>query len=463
MGKILLIISIIFSLKNIFIKNTDDDTKNLQTLLNQKNIVEFPANTTYKINGTLYLKNGQKILGNHATIIQTAPGKPIFDCVGKKDISISQINLKGYGNDYSPTSSSPSVGILCFGAENVKICDNNFYNFSYSPASGLRKVKNVLFENNYCEGIGLNNPKYYQKDVTGITLGGEDIRILNNRITNSSQGIMIAEGSKNITIKDNQIYNLPLEHGIYVDASCSDIIIENNKITKVNGSGIKIQNRSKKIPPGISKNILIKNNTVSDTGLGDGILFNNTEGNEVYAENVTITGNILKNIGQDGINIRFSKNSKVLDNQILTSKRSGIYLKENYNLTIYKNTIENIQQNGIFDEGSGTNIVMDSNTITNIGLAGNDKNGLSSGIFIQSGNNRQIVNNYLKGNPKYTQYSLYIPDGDQKTIIIKNNKFIGARDSGARFSEGKVKFKEFTGNQFDSQVSGSKILNQPNQ
>ncbi len=84
MGKILLIISIIFSLKNIFIKNTDDDTKNLQTLLNQKNIVEFPANTTYKINGTLYLKNGQKILGNHATIIQTAPGKPIFDCVGKK-------------------------------------------------------------------------------------------------------------------------------------------------------------------------------------------------------------------------------------------------------------------------------------------------------------------------------------------------------------------------------------------
>jgi hypothetical protein len=92
-------------------------------------------------------------------------------------------------------------------------------------------------------------------------------------------------------------------------------------------------------------------------------------------------------------------------------------LKENYNLTIYKNTIENIQQNGIFDEGSGTNIVMDSNTITNIGLAGNDKNGLSSGIFIQSGNNRQIVNNYLKGNPKYTQYSLYIPDGS------KNNNY----------------------------------------
>ncbi|SFN12058.1 parallel beta-helix repeat (two copies) [Chryseobacterium oleae] len=460
MAKILLLLSLLLSVESIFIKEYEDDSKYLQALLDEKSVVEFPLNKTFKIKGTLYLKDGHKLIGNHIIIIQTQAGKPIFDCVGKKNISISGFNLKGLGNDYTPTSSSLSVGIYCFGAENVIIKENNFYNFSYSPVSGLRKVKNILFENNYCEGIGLNDSRYYQKDVTGITLGGDGIRIINNKITNSSQGIMIAEGSKNIVIKENQIYNLPLEHGIYVDASCSDIIIENNKITNVKGSGIKIQNRSKKIP-GISKNILVKNNTISDTGIGDGILVNNSEGNEVYAEDVLITGNILKNIGQDGINIRFSKSAKVLENKIFNAKRSGIYLKENYDLTVYKNTVQDIQQNGIFDEGSGSNINIDSNVITNIGLEGNDKNGLSSGIFIQGGSNREIVNNYIKGDPKYTQYSLYIPYGDQKTITIKNNRFIGAREFGARFSDNKVKFKEFTGNQFGSKLSGSKTFNQP--
>ncbi|MDR6404752.1 MULTISPECIES: right-handed parallel beta-helix repeat-containing protein [Chryseobacterium] len=459
--KFLLVVSILLSLQHKCVNSFDDDTKYLQTLFNDKTQIEFPPNKTYKIKGTLYLKNNHKLLGNGTNIIQMLPGKPIFDCANKENILISGMNLKGYGNDYLPTSSSLAVGIYCFGAKNLIIRQNNFYNFSYSPVSGLRKVKNVLFENNYCEGPGLNNSKYYQKDMSGITLGGDEISIINNRITNSSQGIIIAEGSKGIIIKNNQIFDLPLEHGIYVDASCSNVTIDNNKITNVKGSGIKVQNRNKSIPPGICNEITIKNNTVTNTGTGDGILIINTEGNEVYAENVLIQSNILNNIGQDGINVRVSRNTKVIDNQINNSKRSGIYLKDNYDLVIYKNMIKNIRQNGIFDEGSGSNINIDSNIITNIGLEGKDENGLSSGIFIQGGGNRRIINNYVKGSPEYTQYSLYIPYGDQNTIIIKNNKFIGARESGARFSDKKVKFKEFTNNEFSSKLGGAKIFNQP--
>jgi parallel beta-helix repeat protein len=459
--KILMVLLVLFSLECVFANITEDDTKYLQTLLNGRNQVEFSSDKIYKIKGTLYLKNNQTLIGNGTTIIQLLPGKPIFDCAEKENISITGLILKGYGNDYSPTSSSPAVGIYCFGTKNLIIKKNNFYNFSYSPISGLRNVNNVLVENNYCEGPGINNPKYYQKDMAAIVLGGKEINIINNRITNSSQGIIIAEGSNKVVIKTNQIFNLPLEHGIYVDTSCSDITIEDNQITNVNGTGIKIQNRNRIIASGISKNIIIRSNTISDTRLGDGILIINTEGNEVYAEGVTIENNIIKNIGQDGVSIRVSKNSKVLENQIQNTKRAGIYLKDNYELIVYKNRIEDTKQNGIFDEGSGKNINIDSNIIINSGIEGNDKNGLSSGIFIQNGENRTVINNYVKGNPKYTQYALYIPYGNQNTMVIKNNKFIGARDFGARFSEEKTKFKEFTDNQFDSKLSGTKTLNQP--
>jgi len=459
--KIICTLLIFLISESILAAGFDDDTKYLQTLLYGKNRVEFPSDKIYTIKGTLYLKDNQTIIGNGTTIIQSLPGSPIFDCAQKENISITGIILKGYGNDYIPTSSSLAVGIYCLGTKNLTIKQNNFFNFSYSPISGLRNVKNILFENNYCEGPGLNNAENYQKDMTGIALGGEEIKIINNRITNSSQGIIIAEGSNKVILKNNQIFNLPLEHGIYIDTSCSNITIENNRITNVKGSGIKIQNRNKIIGFGISKNIIIKNNSVSNTELGDGILVTNTEGSEVYAENVLIESNTIKNTGQDGINMRVSKNSKVSGNKIQNTKRAGIYLKDNHNLTIYQNRIEDTKQNGIFDEGSGKNISIDNNIIINTGIEGIDKNGLSSGIFIQNGENRSITNNYVQGNPKYTQYALYIPYGNQNTMILKNNKFIGARDSGARFSEKKTKFKEFAGNQFDSKLSGSKNLNQP--
>ena len=436
-----------------------DDLQKLQLIVDNSDHIVFIPKNAYNIYGRLYLKNNQNIIGNGATIFQKKANTPIFDCKDKSNIKISDINFVGYRNDYKPTSSSVAVGIYCWGANNISIKGNNFTGFSYSPIAGLRNTFGITVENNTFLGTGLFDDRFYQKDHTGITLGGENIIIRNNEISNSSQGIIIAEGSENIEITNNHIFDLPLEHGIYVDYGCSEVLIKNNRIENVIGSGIKVQNRN--FAMARSENITIADNTIIGTKIGDGILVNNSEGNLLYANNVLIENNTVKDIGQHGINVRFTKKATVKNNTILDVLHCGIYLKENYDLLLENNILKNMGENGIFDEGSGERIVISKNIITNPGSNGTDKNGLSSGIFIGTGGNREILINKVKGQKDKMQYALYIAEGDQKSISIEGNDFSGARDYGIRLNSNKTKLKKFENNTVNATIGKSEVMNKP--
>lgn len=427
-----------------------DSSEYLQKLIDSQEEIDLGDSTkTYFISRTINLSDNKTIRGNGAKIIQTAKCIPIFQCSNLKNIVVDNLVFQGYGNDYSPTSSSASVGIMCYGVKKMKIQNCKFYNFSYSPVSGLRNVEDILFANNICVGTGLNNPNFYQKDHTGITIGGQRIEIFGNIISNSSQGIIIAEGSSLISIHDNYIFNINLEHGIYVDTSCNKLKIFKNKIDQTGGSGIKVQNRN--IDNAFCKEIYIYNNEIKNTKIGDGILINNSEGDKVYAENVTISNNSLENIGQHAINIRIVKNVIVLGNTIKNVLHSGIYIKKAFNLTIKKNSIEITQESGLFDEGSGQDFFILDNQFLNNGLARIDRNGLSSSIFIEGGNHRTIKNNKVIGDPKSTRYALYLAGGNLSTIVINNNVFKGARDAGIRLPN-KRKLKSFRKNVIEGET-----------
>lgn len=453
------VVSRIFTLSKY--SSPEDHTRFLQNLIDKnREIFLGNPNQTFYISQPLKVPSNKKIYGNKSKIIQTRRNTPIFDCSNQKNVTFSGLSLIGYGgNDYLPTSSSLSVGIYCYGASNLIIENSTFTNFSYSAVSGLRKVKGVTFRNNLCIGPTFTQKQKYPKDNTGVTLGGKGIKIYSNKITNTSQGIIIAEESKDIEIVNNKIYDLPLEHGIYIDASCNDIKIERNQIWNVGGCGMKVQNRN--LPYTSCKSITISNNFISNTTNGDGILIINTESNAVYAENIIIQNNTVDNSGQDGISIRIAKDALAKFNVVNNVKRAGIYLSEAYNINLYKNDISNTGENGIFDEGTGENITMEQNKLRNLGLNGNDKNGLSSGILIQRGRNRKVINNSVIGNPKLTQYAIYIPAADQSTMVLKNNEFRGAREYGARFSVLGKKFKEYQNNVFEADVAGSEVMYKP--
>ena len=456
--KIFFLITFLFLGKGVFSQEQlKDDTTFLQKIINSGLVVylENPG-TIYNVYGTVYLNDGQSVTGCGITIKQHSANTPIFDCKNKRDIDIQGITFIGHGNDYLPTSSSLAIGINCWGTKKILVRECVFKDFSYAGISGLRKASEVTIQNNIFTGTGLNNPNFHQKDHTAMTIGGSIIKITDNEISNSSQGIIIAEESSSVYIAKNNIHDLPLEHGIYVDTSCSDVLISKNTITNVGGSGIKVQNRNYKNT--FCQNITIQYNSVTGTKLGDGILIVNTEGNTVYAENVTIFKNKLYDIGQHGINIRTSKKTKATENEIKNVKYSGIYLSDNYNLLIKTNSISSTNENGIFDEGSGEFISIENNTIHNPGINGIDKNGLSSGIFIATGKNRTIMGNTVMGDGDKMQYALYIPNGNQESISISKNSFSGARDYSIRLKQDGKKLRKFKSNTLNAKIGKKEIL-----
>ncbi|WBV62031.1 right-handed parallel beta-helix repeat-containing protein [Chryseobacterium camelliae] len=172
------------------------------------------------------------------------------------------------------------------------------------------------------------------------------------------------------------------------------------------GSAIKIQNGN--YPGTTNKNIRITNNIINSTKVGDGILIQNTEFPSVYADSIYIFNNTLSNIGQHGINIRDTRHCRIISNKIININHAGLYLRNNSNFIFENNVIENANENGIFDEGTGENIKILDNKFINVGISGIDKNGLSSGIFMELGAGRTIKNNIIIGSSKM-QNGIYIP------------------------------------------------------
>lgn len=424
--------------------NSRNDLGLLQGIINQNQTVNLPKNTTFFISGELKIMDNQVIIGENTTIVQQKKNTPIFNCSYKQNIQIKGITFIGFGDDYLPTSSSSAVGVLCLGSTKLHLTNNTFHNFSYSPISGLSGTKQVYIEGNVMTAAPIHT-NYYIKDRTGVTLGGQEIVIVNNSISGTSQGIIIAENSNNIKITNNVINDIPLEHGIYIDSQCSNLVISDNHITNVGGSGIKIQNRSTTLER--CKNIKIERNTISKTKIGDGILIDNISQQKIYANNILISNNTIEDIGQDGINLRYTKNAKVYHNSINNVARSGFYLRMNYSLNITQNSVSNTDQNAIFDEGSGGHVTINDNQFLGIARKGIDHNGYSSGIFIQSAQNRTLSKNQIIGANHAMRYGIYLPLSKNNSLSIQENQISNFREYGIRFSGKQEEFKKLKKNQ----------------
>ena len=129
-------------------------------------------------------------------------------------------------------------------------------------------------------------------------------------------------------------------------------------------------------------------------------------------------------------------NTNVNGNIVENCKYAGLYLKENYILNVNKNSFNNLGENGVFDEGSGENIIIDDNKFLNVGIAGNDKNGKSSGIFMENGTKRTLKKNSIVGS-KNMQHAIYIADGKYETMSIVDNIFSKVKEEPIRLRNNK--------------------------
>lgn len=431
--------------------NTTDDTAAIQSIANAYLEFDFTQGKTYKISGTITLRNRHCLRGNGAQVRQSASQTPIFDVRNLTGYEITGLWHVGYRTDYVDSSSSLAIAYRGSGSSNGNIHHNVFQYFAYSPFYG-EGLTNFKFADNIVEGPGLIaaggclNPAAtptVTRNNTGVTAGGTGITINGNAIYETGQGLIVAQGSSSVEVVANVIRDVRVEHGMYCDTGLIGLTIAGNVVRNAYQNGIKVQHYD---AYGVTpRSIAITGNVIDTTTTGDGIIVNNSSGS-IQAQGVAITGNTIRSVAQDGISARYMKAGSVVGNNIYAAGRAGIYVASNTASSIKSNTIRDTQENGVFDGGGNSGVTVSDNDIYSSGLSGNDVNGASSAILLNGGDYWTVARNNVKGDNTKTQYALFVSNGAlQGTSIFRDNVLQDAEEYAVRM-DGTQKCAYWGGN-----------------
>ena len=169
-------------------------------------------------------------------------------------------------------------------------------------------------------------------------------------------------------------------------------------------------------------------NTVGWTAYGSG----GTVTKAMYGNNVTITGNSIRNIQQDGISLRYVKNAVVADNVIDTCGRDGLYGLYVANVDFLNNNVSNVQYNGVAVFAPLKPCRVRNTTLINPGLAGVATAGGNSGMLLDGNGGVDCSYNTIIGEATSTKmlYGIQLASGDKRQYVVDRNIIQRASSAG---------------------------------
>ena len=334
-----------------FIVNLTDINNYNVIKFNNSNYVKFYGATCININDTLRsrnLYNGSFLTFNNCSFIE------VFNCISENMNYLVQL----YKN-----------------CHDVPIYNNQFYNKSINEQSSMSAILcyssyNVDIYNNFIQGLT------YDGTISIFGVGSNNINVYNNRLINYydlntvnylSQGITVDQGCKFVNIYNNEVRGY--WYGIDVKSNVEVVDVFENTIK---GCKIGISNRDGEAVEGTSTNdIYIRNNKITF--------------NELYHKN--LDSYALDGFQQFGITSLNRYGCKIIGNEILvgntmSTKCCGIYFKPN--TTINK---EYLAESLIKSNKISLTYAFSSFYYAIDG---------SCAIFINSGKNVRIKDNYLR-------------------------------------------------------------------
>jgi len=152
----------------------------------------------------------------------------------------------------------------------------------------------------------------------------------------------------------------------------------------------------------------------------------------MYGNNVTITGNSIRNIDQDGISLRYVFNAVIADNVIDTCGRNGLYGLYVANVDFLNNNVSNVQYNGVAVFAPLKSCRVRNNMLTNPGLAGVPTSGGNSGILLDSNGGIDCSYNTIIGEATSTKmlYGIQLASGDKRQFVMDRNIILRASSAG---------------------------------
>ncbi len=331
---------------------------------------------------------GSRIQGNgtsvlHTTLTDTSTLLYVYET---SNVKISGLQFVGGG---SSDPALPSLAIDLDQDIDVEVFSNNFKDFNYSIRSifdpflpgSQNPLRNDIHDNVFQNGYGDNNGGY---------------------------GVIIVR-SRNSSIHDNIFSPGPFgRHAIYISAGNQNLNVSNNVINNTRlGSIVHNSGTAHLDIDGPQFGINVIGNIVN----GPGVLTTFSHGITVTGgwQSSSITGNMIFNAGDTGIQITAamstaSVNDSIISNNLIVNPQgSGIACFDCTRLNIGNNVILGANQSNGGGTG-GAGILLDPANTSNANqnfVHGNTIHGALSpyGVDIRSGsNNNFIADNDLKGN-----------------------------------------------------------------
>lgn len=438
-------------------KSGEDSTVAIQAACTAGKYVKFgDSSDTYLVSGTITLQSGSKLEFNGASVTQLTDQTPIFNANGTTGVEVTGGVFNGKSEaTYNNTPSSLAICIRADGASNLKVWNNTFNNFWYSPLMVGTGGVNVEFMRNIVVGPGASvlSIDVNRRNTTGCTVIGRGTRIAFNDISGVTQGSIVGQGSEDVLVLGNVIHDLFNEHGLYCDTGIKRLVVAKNIIrnTGVNGTGIKVQCYDSF---GVqSEGIEIVDNMIYDTG-GDAILIDNTSTSPTLRTlGVLISGNNIRRAGAYGIDLRDVEDGYVSDNIIIDAVTSCIAWGNCENVKIVDNVAKNSLLSGMRDLSASNNITIRSNTIKNCAqsAAANDKYGL---LISDGGVNTVIEDNLIDDANAKMQYGVFIIPNINSTLSLINNSVLRATDCGLRLGVTGA-LREYVGNNWNGSLAAT--------
>jgi hypothetical protein len=229
-----------------------------------------------------------------------------------------------------------------------------------------KNIKHAVFDNleiNTCGGLWSPGGRFYSGNGMTIAYNADDVAVINSQIHDIYDSAISPQTYfknnltiKNITIKNNEMYNAPhsvVEITNWANSSLiENITLENNKI---HGGG---------------KGFGGKYNTNKPYG-GPGVLITIGNDRKSLIRNIDIIKNKIYNNVLDGIAVgRNSGPVNIINNEIYQNTGSGIFVFDDKDRTI---TQANIRDNQI--SNNGDDILFSNNVVTSQQNNTNSNNG----------------------------------------------------------------------------------------
>lgn len=313
------------------------DTKVLADIQSQVNAVISsgkPATILFTGNhswsGSLNITNANhlSIVGNNAKVTQTNPSGITLHIKNSDYIQVDGIHFIGKGTEapWSGAVWNGVAGIQIDGSDDVLVHNCWLTNHAGGGIGLTANCNRVTITDNYILGMGSgyinkndNGADYAIGNNSGTstaTLYG--LNISKNHISGHAQGIGVV-WCKATTIENNNILDIPGQHGLYCSLG-GDAVIANNVIRGCGGDGIKVTFNTAADRPYPCN---ITGNSVFDVGANGFTITRLTGGEGFFRRNVLVANNIVDSADTVGMYISGQRDIHIVGNRVSRTNNVG--------------------------------------------------------------------------------------------------------------------------------------------